>query len=80
MVEEKGTILYMNLSKANWDRSLTEIPYSLDLSGLRLAKIPLALRPLKIRLRVDRISQVAQKTKIHSKIHLTRVQCPIKVW
>lgn len=70
-IEEKETISYTNFSKANQERSLTEIPYSLDLSGLKLAKVPPAICPLKILLRVDTISQVAQKTKIHSNIHLT---------
>lgn len=32
--------------------------------------MPSALWPLKILLRVGRISQVTQKTKIHSNIHL----------
>ena len=70
-IEEKETISYTNFSKANQDRSLTEIPYSLDLSGLKLAKMPPAIWPFKIHLRVDTISQVAQKTKIHGNIHLT---------
>lgn len=69
-------------SQTRTEASLKDKPYPLDFSGLRLAKIAPSLWLFKILLREDEVSHVAQKTKIHSNIHLTNtsVRCPVIVW